>query len=529
MKRRLWLFSIVTTILFLLMSTFSSPLTTKAAEQPSVDFSVQPSANEYVLSPTGEAKGSLDIQVTPKGSSSQMERDPIDVVFVHDTSGSMADYLDGQRKAVSAKNALMSAVSYFKSNSKTGDHFYFVPFNDNVQNGKQVKVSEGLGDIEKVAQYLDKNNSGGTNYTQTLEYAQNLLTKSSNKEKYIIFLTDGAPTVLTQDGYKYILYTNGQALYKGSTSYKNYPLAKKVIDDTALQTSESLAKNNITMYSIGFANNEDYDFKLLENMSTKTGGYAVRGTNENLKDVFETISKKIDSYTLSGEVTVDLNEFTGKVVVDPAANVVVDSNQVAHIPFKFNFPNGAQPDPSKLVTSLPLIFKGLGTYTFHNIKLAYDQLSTPKVHAPITIEVKKDMTSIPGVEFSVQPSAEEYVKMPDKNANGSLDIKITPKGMAPKKQRNPIDVVFVHDTSGSMADKLGNTRKDTIAKNALLSSLEYFKNNTIAGDNFYFVPFDSDVSEKGGTRNNRIVKPTWGIDNIKTIANSLDEYSSGGH
>ena len=238
----------------------------------------------------------------------------------------------------------------------------------------------------------------------------------------------------------------------------NYKKTKQFIHDAALKSSEQLAQSSITMYSIGFAKEEEIDFQLLESMSTKTGGDAVRATPDNLNSIFQEISKKIDSYTISGEVTVDLTKFNGDVVVDPTANAVVDNQQVAHIPFKFNFPIGKMPEPNKLEVTLPLIFKKAGTYDFDHIKIQYDG-GSPKVHPAFTIKFNKDMNAVPGAEFSVQPSAEEFIKPPNENAKGNIDITITPKGMAPRDERLPIDVVFVHDTSGSMAYKLDGVLK----------------------------------------------------------------------
>lgn len=523
MKKELRVFSLYLTILFLILSSFSYPLVTRADGQPSVDFSVVPAANDYTLNADGEAKGNLNIAITPKGNVSKVEREPIDVAFVHDTSGSMNDNFDGIRKAVSAQSAINKAINYFQSNNKSGDNFYFIPFSDGVRTNGDVRAVESLKTIEQRARHLDKynNNTGGTNYTQALEYAKNLLTKSSNKNKYIIFLTDGEPTVLNYNKWEYILYTNGQAKYEGKTSSRYYQKTKDFIHSKAVQTSEQLSQSNITMYSIGFAREDEIDFQLLENMSKKTGGDAVHATPANLTSIFEDISKKIDNYTISGEVTVDLKKFNGNVVVDPTSNAVVDENQVAHIPFKFNFPVGKQPDPNLLITSLPLIFKNAGTYTFDNIRLQYDGAS-PKVHQPFTVTIKKDMNSVPGAVFSVQPSAEEFVKPPNENARGNIDITVTPKGMAPKDERLPIDVVFVHDTSGSMADKFGTARKDTTAKNALKSAISYFESNAKSGDNFYFVPFDSDVSNKWW------IQPTTGLSNIKNAIEYLEYFSNGG-
>ncbi|MFB6467968.1 VWA domain-containing protein [Cytobacillus sp. Hz8] len=528
MKRRLQFFSNLTIILFLLLSTLYRPVIVNAAEQPSVDFSVTPSSSQYTLTPDGTAEGSLNINVTPKGSASNINRGPMDVVFVHDTSGSMDYILDGVKKSVSAKKALLDAVSYFNQNKQTGDNYYFVPFSDDVRKSGDVKVVEGLDNIANTAKSLDRSgiNTGGTNYTQTLEYAKSLLLKSNNKNKYIVFLTDGEPTVLNYQGWKYILYTNGTALYQGFTSSRNYTKTKNLIQSVALQTSDELDKNNITMYSIGFADPQDIDFQLLQNMSAKTGGYAVQANTSNLTKLFQEISKKIDSYAIRGEVTVDLSKFSGKVNVKEGANAVVDSNSVAHIPFQFNFPVGMQPDPSNLQVTLPLVFTDAGTYTFDAIKLQYDGLTTPKIHAPFTITINKDMTSQPAATFSVKPSADEFIKPPDENAKGNIDVTITPKGMAPKDNRLPIDVVFVHDTSGSMAETLNGARKDTTAKNALISSVNYFlQQQTIQNpkldDTFYFVPFDDDISKKSYF-NSYQVEPTSGLSNIKNMANNLD-------
>ncbi|MDQ0156134.1 VWA domain-containing protein [Robertmurraya andreesenii] len=519
----------------LILSTFTSyPLTTKADTSPSVDFIVTPSSSELTLNADSLAEGTLNININPEGTIAQNDRDPIDVVFVHDTSGSMKDYFSNAKKSVSAKVALTSAIKYFNVNKKAGDNFYLVPFNSNVRKSGSVKVVEGLSNIENVAKYLDKDeyNTDGTNYTQTLEYAKDLLKNSNNKNKYIIFLTDGEPTVLNYGGYEYVLYTNGTAKYRGSTSSKNYKITQDFIHQIALETSDGLAQNNIMLYSIAFAPQDKIDYQLLQKMSGKTGGAAVLATPENLESIFQSISKKIDSYTISGEVTINLSSFSGNVAVNPAANVTVDSKQVAHIPFKFNFPVGKQPDPSSMTVNLPLIFKKADTYTFNNINLQYDGLSTPKTHPPVTIKVNKDMNSVPGAVLNVKPSADEFIKPPDGNAKGNIDITVTPKGMAPKDERLPIDVVFVHDTSGSMKDPFDGVRKDSTAKNALKSGIDYFESNSKTGDRFYFVPFDSEVSNKTRVNSgcffglcwgeNINIRPLEGLDLIKNSIGDLD-------
>lgn len=535
MRKSFQKISIGLIILFLLTPMFKPPLPVQAANDPSLNFSVTPSSSELTLNSDSVAEGTLTINVTPEGTVGQKQREPIDVAFVYDTSGSMDDFLDWKKKAKSAKEALASALDYFgqKDNQVAGDNFYFIPFNDNVRTSGQVKVVEGLGQIEGLLNKLEYNNIGGTNYTQTLEYTKNRLNQSNNKNKYIIFLTDGEPTVLNYDRNTYILYTNGTALYNGWTSKNNYEKTRNLIHRVAEETSRDLAASNITMYSIGFAKEDEIDFQLLERMSAVTGGTAVRATTSNLTTIFQEISKRIDSYTINGEVTVDLQKYSGDVEIDPSSTAIVDENQVAHFPFKFTFPVGSAPDPSNVVASLPLIFKKAGTYSFDNINLNYDGLSAPKTHAPVTIKVNKDMNSVPGAIFEVKPSSEEFIKPPNDHAKGNIDITITPKGMAPRDERLPIDVVFVHDTSGSMADSFGGARRDTTAKNALQSAINYFETNSKVEDKFYFVPFDGEVSNKTkaysscflgfcfGEKKINIV-PLEGLSNIKNAIVDLD-------
>ncbi|WP_113930182.1 hypothetical protein [Bacillus sp. P14.5] len=131
-----------------------------------------------------------------------------------------------------------------------------------------------------------------------------------------------------------------------------------------------------------------------------------------------------------------------------------------------------------------------------------------------------DASGQPSIEFSVQPSASEYVKPQNGDAQGRLDIELTPRGQATNEERKPIDVVFVHDTSGSMKDTYGGVKKATSAESALKESLKFFEQNKQSDDKYYFVPFDSDVSYK--SLGNRRVEPAEGISNIKSIAENLD-------
>lgn len=93
MRNRFKSVSIGIIILFLLSSVFLQPLPIEAASQPDVHFSVSPSSAKLTLNADSMAEGALNIDLVPTGTVDQKQREPIDVAFVYDTSGSMDDFL----------------------------------------------------------------------------------------------------------------------------------------------------------------------------------------------------------------------------------------------------------------------------------------------------------------------------------------------------------------------------------------------------------------------------------------------------
>ncbi|WP_335869173.1 VWA domain-containing protein [Bacillus sp. 2205SS5-2] len=183
---------------FVLFSTsFAS-----AAQSPSIDFTVNPSQDVLLKPQDANAEGRLDFSLTPKGDA-PTTRDPVDTLFIMDTSGSMkevvanSNLLDKTRLG-SAKQALNEAVTYFKGQNSQ-DQFGLVPFSDNVNSNNVVTLSnDSFRDNAAKLDYIQTRATtfvaaGGTNYTSTFNQALQLFSEN-NHDKNVIFLTDGQAT-----------------------------------------------------------------------------------------------------------------------------------------------------------------------------------------------------------------------------------------------------------------------------------------------------------------------------------------------
>ncbi|RAK21371.1 Ig-like protein group 2 [Anoxybacillus vitaminiphilus] len=405
---------------------------TSNVNNPSLDFTVSASQSEYAKPLNEDAQGRLDVTLTPQGRIDSIVRPPIDVVFVFDISGSMDELGSNPMKFQSAKQALNSAVDYFKANANPNDRFALVPFSSNVQYNNVVPFPSGTYDVK---QHLDRiaatakalRANGGTNYTQALQNAQSFFNDPTRK-KYIIFLTDGMPTVskakervtyevcegiwwwkqcheVTEDlDVEYVLYADGRTAdrtvyypdgkqtttYRSSTTYKNF---QEKIRTHGINVAKDIGINNIALYSIGFGNNEEVDMNYLEKLSSMTGGQAKQGTPQNLTEIFQQFSKLATDPVLSGTVKIPLKAFNGKVQIVENENVWLDdAKENAYVTFNISYKVG-QPAPPPVNIPIPVLFKEKGTYTF-NIEMTYRDVYgalQPTKTKSVTVVVKDEV------------------------------------------------------------------------------------------------------------------------------------------
>ncbi|WML40729.1 VWA domain-containing protein [Neobacillus sp. OS1-2] len=424
-------------IFFILLGMGNS---VSADSAPKVDFSVSPSQS-VIVKPQGEnAQGSLNVHLMPSGVSTSANRDPIDVVFIFDKSGSMNESGKNPKKFQSAKDAMTEAVSFFKKNAGPRDRFSFISFSSDVEqvvNFSPTTVNAGLDLINQTVKDLKA--EGGTNYTQSFEKAINLLDGSQNN-KYIIFMTDGEPTFSIynepitytkkiQTGTKescfwfickdepiyetkqvtenipvhYEMYGTGSNMsnkvyyeINGTKTSKNISNTQAInsIKNHGISMANKLAEKNIKLFSIGFGSDSEVDMSYLRELSSKTGVTARQANQDNISSIFQDISKDIATPAIDAEVKIDLSKFNGKVNLLEGSDARLEGNVVI-LKANFSFPIG-QSVNQPIDVSLPFSFTDITTYTFDNIKLTYKNLNgqtIPLSHEPVSIDVKADAPS----------------------------------------------------------------------------------------------------------------------------------------
>ncbi|ABO67910.1 VWA domain-containing protein [Geobacillus sp. 47C-IIb] len=414
-----------------------------------LDFSLSFSQPEYAKPPDGDAQGRLDVTLIPQGGVPAPVRPPIDVVFVMDVSGSMTTM-----KLQSAKSALQAAVNYFKTNYHPNDRFALIPFSDDVKATSVVPFGSKSNVISQLDAILDEGNrltaNGGTNYSAALSLAQSYFNDPERK-KYIIFLTDGMPTVLNttssithkeikkgfkDDGEKitaslpliYGLYSDGKMtsisftdkdgydrlFYNNHIDYVNgwlfsndngysftYAWGEGKAYGDAVNVAKTLVMNNITLYSIGFGNNHEVDMDYLRALSTTAGGEVRQGTPQNLTELFQRFSQMPTDPTLTGTVRIPLASFGGNVTITENGQVWLDEDkQNAYISFSIPYEVG-KPAPAPITIPVSVSFKQKGTYTFTaelTYRDVYGQLQ-PAVTKTATVIVKDAYVPLERMEF----------------------------------------------------------------------------------------------------------------------------------
>ncbi|WP_113930181.1 VWA domain-containing protein [Bacillus sp. P14.5] len=279
---------------------------------------------------------------------------------------------------------------------------------------------------------------GGTNYTQSLDYALSKFSGMRDSKRYIIFLTDGEPTSLKYQNKDYTLYSDGTTAMIGNR-YEDYNRVQNIIQDHAVLSAEKLGRNDVTMFSVAFAQPGEVNYQLLETMSNKTGGRAIQANPNSLANVFTDISKEFNSPSVDGEIQIDLSKFNGKVKLAPNSDAYIKNN-VVHMKYNFTYPIGGAPTPGNMQLSLPLQFTERGQYVFDNIKLIhkdFDGNTMPAVtHKNVTINIVDEAApifeSVVKINGNQHHAPENLVKMGMQN-NGhnelSIEYDLTPSGV----------------------------------------------------------------------------------------------------
>ncbi len=223
---------------------------------------------------TRNDEGYFLAMIAPEYEESNLEIIPKDFVCVLDTSGSMAGEKMEQSK---------EALDYIFRNLNPEDRFQLITFATDVYayfRGGWTDASQG--NVSDVREYIDGLGAGGSTYIQgALDYALSS-EPARNRPMYIIFLTDGLPTV-------------------GETN------------TGAIIQSVNAANSHTGARFFCFGVGDDVDYEFIDRLSRENGGHTVSvGPDDNLEQPLSELYSKIKSPMMTGlEV-----EITGTRIYD---------------------------------------------------------------------------------------------------------------------------------------------------------------------------------------------------------------------
>ncbi|MEQ8766295.1 MAG: VIT domain-containing protein [Planctomycetota bacterium] len=135
----------------------------------------------------GTREGFFILNLAPQLSAPSAKRQPKDVAFVVDTSGSMSG-----EKIQQAKEAL----KYCLQSLSEGDRFNLVPFSLEARPFSERLVEVDAQSIERAVGFVDRiEAAGGTNIRDALIAALDSHDQKSDRVFQILFITDGLPTI----------------------------------------------------------------------------------------------------------------------------------------------------------------------------------------------------------------------------------------------------------------------------------------------------------------------------------------------
>ncbi len=250
------------------------------------------------------------VMVSPKDKITESELLNKDIVFVIDTSGSMAD----AGKMDKARNALLFGINGLR----TGDRFNVINFA-----GEEHLMSSGLvqanaSEKKSAEEFVKKlTPNGGTNINDALRASLKQF-DSSDRSKMLVFLTDGLPTVGESDIDKIIknaneIEVNGLRLFPFGVGYDvNTRLLDKLASENSGVADYVEPKEDLEVKVSNFFTK--VNSPVLTNLALDFGGLQTDLLYpRKLTDIFKgTQLTLIGRYKNSGDVKNAVLKLTGK-------------------------------------------------------------------------------------------------------------------------------------------------------------------------------------------------------------------------
>ncbi|WP_222429887.1 vWA domain-containing protein [Paenibacillus cremeus] len=283
-------------------------------------------------------------------------RDPVDVIFVADYSGSMANHINSSSSSPIRMDMLKTSSQTLTNKLTTAaaqDRLGLIKFSTNASLEKSFTTN--YASVQTAINALQPYSY--TNIDEALTLAKSTMASSGvNQTKYVILLTDGAATRWTDD--------------KGKVQSGDQQSA-----DEAKKSADLIAPTGVKVYTIALAEpgSTEIDLNLLQYIATKTGAASYQASStQQLSDIFDNIIHTLDAPAKLSNIVLHQPLPAGFILAPGrnAAGITFDSaKQEALIPV----PDVAYPFQQ---TSIPLELHlipttAAGDYQLQDAQVAY--------------------------------------------------------------------------------------------------------------------------------------------------------------
>lgn len=506
MKKKLKKISSFLILAFILVQFCTGKLNIKASELDSflkLNKTITNSKGETgtsINAKVGEAlKVNYSINSDNYTSSSQNSKNK-KIVLVIDTSGSMktTDMRNSDENKYNQvglsrlKVAAEAAQKFTKSSVGSNVDIAVVTYSDEAQlalgfTNNKTTINNKLNDIKNSTPY------GATNIGAGLRMAYYMLQQYSDtaSSKYVVLLTDGEPTMWTEDG-------NGRFLTSNTTPY-SYNIKGTGYDDAsgnslkyANTIGDMFASTKINSYMVGFTS--DINRGKLNTIAehAKAAVYTARSQNDlnalydaitdNIVNNFsinnvqfqETFSNMIEIVSLPAGLQKSANSDGTTTVSGVIGNLdytLVQTSTVNY--YKLN-------TPIEFSIDIKLKDGASGTYSLSDVsKINYtdfkNQAGTRDFNK-VNINAAPTVTKInkAPIDFSRSVEKQQYTLINGTTEEIKVTNTVTPRkidfySVAPEDYDKEKYIVVVTDTSGSMKDSLDSSTKLDTLKNTLVT------------------------------------------------------------
>jgi len=277
--------------------------------------------NNYTVYVEPLSEGSLDISQLKQMNGSVGARAPVDAVLVLDQSGSMnRSDSDDQTRSQEAKAAASNFLADLnESMDRAGvvsysdrEPAYYRPTDRGYYISSRLDASGVNGSIEDIPDYpyLDGDYNHGTDAETGIELANAVFDLRSNetRDKVMILLTDGVNSGCSD--------TNDDDVFDCENN-------RDAID----RINHSVAAG-VTVYTIGFGDDNDIDEAFLEKAAHLSGGSYHQAENaDELDEVFQNIWNDYSNQTFVARTPMTTNVTTGSKTVAP--QIAGDTDDIA--------------------------------------------------------------------------------------------------------------------------------------------------------------------------------------------------------